>query len=109
MDVFGTNPEILHRTDDPDTSVEAAHSVDTSKRERQVLEQIGSFDQTAGCISDQVRAQFYVDTPYSSVTARYSALDRKGLIKRGPDTRPGKSTKHQMVMRITPAGRAALT
>jgi hypothetical protein len=106
-DLFGTDPKFLHRAEGPETSVVAAYEVDTSRREREVLEVIALFDQ--GAISDQVRASFPANTPYSSMTARYAALDRKGMIRRSRmDTRPGKSRKPQMVMRVTTLGLSAL-
>jgi hypothetical protein len=106
-DLFGTNPHILHRAEGPSTSREAAYSVDTARLERMVLIVIGSFDD--GCISDEVRAHFPEGTPYSSVTARYAALDTKGLIRRYDwRTRPGDSGKSQMIMTISPLGRQSL-
>jgi len=105
-DLFGTDPYILYRHGAPETSVAAAHAVNTGKREREVLKAISYFPH--GCISDEVREVFPGNTPYSSVTARYSALENKGLIRRGPDTRTGRSRKEQMVMRLTSLGREQL-
>jgi len=96
-DLFGTEPYKLHRRVSPDTSVEAANSVDTSKLERMVYEAIKSFGPN-GCISDQVRERF-PGLPYSSVTARFSALQEKCLIACGPDKRKGRSKRNQRVMR----------
>lgn len=106
-DLFGTPPKYLHRREGPDTSIAAAYSIDTPKREREVLEVIAKYDQ--GAISDEVRSNFPPNTPYSSMTARYAALDEKGLIRRSKsEVRLGRSRKFQMVMRVTKLGRLAL-
>lgn len=52
-----------------------------------------------GCIAADLLSQFSY-LPYSSVTARFCALERKGLIVRGPDKRQGPSGRAQFVMRI---------
>jgi hypothetical protein len=96
-DLFGTDPHILHRAEGPDTSVIAAYTVKTSKRERQMFEAICSFG-SDGCIADDLIRRFPT-LAYSTITARPSALERKGLICRGPDTRMGKSGSPQHVMR----------
>jgi hypothetical protein len=96
-DPFGTDPEYLHRADSPWTSVWAAHSVDTGKYERLVYDEICRYGRH-GCIPDDI-IKTYRHLPYSTLTARPSALERKGLIVRGPDTRPGKSGNQQKVMR----------
>ena len=107
LSLFGTDPKYLHRAEGPETSVAAAYAVDSSGRERAVLEVIASYDQ--GAISDEVRLKFPANTPYSSMTARYAALDRKGLIRRRKsEVRLGKSRKFQMVMRVTKLGLLAL-
>ena len=63
-----------------------------------------------GCISDQVRHVFPANnTPYSTITARYKALDDAGYIRRNGEKRPGESGNMQLVMRITPLGRSALS
>jgi hypothetical protein len=95
--LFGTKPRLLHRTDSPRTSVEAAYSVQTTKREKQMFDAICAHG-PHGCISDDLLDQFPA-LSYSTVTARPSALERKGLIVRGPDSRIGKSGRQQLVMR----------
>jgi hypothetical protein len=52
-----------------------------------------------GLISDEVRA-LYPTLAYSSITARYSELLRKGLIRLTGKKRPGKSGRAQRVMVI---------
>jgi hypothetical protein len=104
--MFGSSASYLHRRHDHETSIEAAHSVDTAKWERAVLTVIATYA-ARGCISDDVR-KCYSGSPYSSCTARYCSLERKHMIVRGPDKRPGNSNRNQMVMRITEHGKLAL-
>ena len=93
---FGSDPDTLYRKQDPNTSCEAAQSVDTSKLERLVYEAIKSFGDR-GCISDEVRAKF-PNLSYSSVTARYKALGDKGFIV-FDGTRKGASNRQQRIMK----------
>ena len=51
-----------------------------------------------GCIAADLLAK-YPYLPYSSVTARFAALERKGYITCGPDKRRGPSGRNQRVMR----------
>lgn len=79
------------------TSRAAILTLPTTDLEAKVLAYIearGSF----GCISDDVRAH-YPELSYSSVTARFSALEKNGLIFRAGDTRSGESGRQQKVMR----------
>jgi hypothetical protein len=96
---FGTDSRKLYRRGDPDTSREAAEGVDTNHLEQLVYECIWHFG-AHGCISDDVRARWQ-SLPYSSVTARFSALEKKGLIVCGPDKRQGLSGRSQRVMRAS--------
>lgn len=98
MKNFGTDPKHLARTDSPDTSIEAAQTVDTSRLERVVYETIKQFPN--GCISDEVRAMF-PHYPYSSITARYKALMDKGFVEDTGERKPGRSGRNQRVMRVT--------
>ena len=94
--IFGADPRVLARRDDPDTSHEAAQSIDTTTLERMVYDAILSFG-SRGCISDEVRAM-YPWLPYSSVTARYrSLLDKKYIADTGA-RRAGKSGRNQRVL-----------
>jgi hypothetical protein len=77
--------------------VEASEKVDTKVWEEKTYKTICKFG-PEGCISDQVRS-FFPGVPYSTITARYEALERKGLIVCGPDRRKGKSGSPQRVMR----------
>ena len=94
---FGTDPRYLHRAESPWSSIRAAYAVDTNKLERMMYEAICEYG-PRGCIADDLIRQFpYL--PYSSITARPSALERKWLIVRGPDERTGKAGVGQQVMR----------
>jgi hypothetical protein len=95
--VFGTSVFKLHRKDSPQTSIEAATSVDTKKLENMVYEAIKGFPD--GCISDEV-LELYPDYPYSSITGRYRSLLDKGYIEI-IGTRVGRSGKKQRIMRST--------
>jgi hypothetical protein len=89
----------LYRADASDTSIEAAQSIDPTKLERLVLRAIKSSPN--GCISDDVRRfckENYNIKSYSSVTARFASLARKGLIRYTGEKRPGDSGRGQRVM-----------
>lgn len=92
---FGTDPRFLVRPDSPDTSVEAAHTVDTTRLESLVYDAVLSFK--TGCIQDDVLAQF-PGYPYSSITARFRALLDKGLIVDSGERRKGRSGRSQRVL-----------
>lgn len=94
---YGTEAHKLARRDNPDTSKAAAQSIDTTALERMVHRAIAGHG-AAGCIADDVLDQFR-DHAYSSITARFSALERKGLIACGPEKRKGRSGRGQRVMR----------
>lgn len=94
---YGTEAYKLYRADDPDTSEEAAYSVDTTKLEQMVHTAIREAGPD-GCIAADLLAKFPW-LPYSSITARFCALERRGFIICGPDKRKGPSGRHQRVMR----------
>lgn len=81
----------------PSTSRAAYHSIPRTDLEEKVLAVIAACG-VDGCISDDIR-KTYPDLSYSSVTARFSALEAKGQIFRAGDTRPGESGRQQKVMR----------
>lgn len=111
--LFGTDPHKLHRTDAPSTSVAAAHSVNTTKSEAFVYEIVESFG-PAGCILDEVLAvafekQGFAARVVNTVTARFKALEEKGLIYYTGETRPGESGRQSRVrvatkFRVKPEG-----
>lgn len=99
-DLFGTSPHMLHRSDSPDTSVDAAHAVDSTRLEELVYVIVRSY--AKGCTQDDVLGRREVKgLPYSSVTARFSALLRKGLIEDTGERRPGRSGRSQRVLRAS--------
>ena len=71
----------LYRKDAPDTSIEAAESIEPNRLEALVLDAIEFYH--SGCISDEVR---------------YAALYRKGLIDYTGEKRKGESGRNQRVM-----------
>jgi hypothetical protein len=97
--IFGTSAQYLVRKEDPQTSHIAANNIDSATREIMVYEAIASFGDD-GCISDDIIALFPF-FPYSSITARYSALKRKRLIE-VIGSRIGRSGKPQSIMRALP-------
>ena len=94
---FGTESKMLARRTDPKTSKASAQTVDTTKLEEIVYEAIKSFGDK-GCISDEVLDMFPKHR-YSSITARYAPLLRKGFVEATGETRRGNSGKQQRVMR----------
>jgi hypothetical protein len=94
--VFGTIPKFLIRRNAPETSVVAGTTVDTKTLEEIVYEVIRSHPE--GCISDEVLAELN-HMPYGSVTGRYAALKRKGLVVTTEEKRLGRAGKPQFVMK----------
>ena len=89
----------LYRKDSPSTSVEAAESIEPNRLEKLVVDAITTFH--GGCISDEVfryMAKHHGIDRYSTVTARYAALYRKGLIDYTGEKREGDSGRNQRVM-----------
>jgi len=95
---WGTMWKKLVRKNAPITSIEAAEAVDTTRLERLVYDVIACYPD--GCIQDDVLAELSY-MPYSSVTARFSALLRKGYIEDTGETRTGKSGRKQRVLKVT--------
>lgn len=98
MNDFGTDPELLYRKADPDTSKDAAYTVDSADIEMQVFNTILEFGKT-GCIHDEV-ADILVreGVHYDSISPRYSALLNKGFIRDSGIRRIGHSGCMQRVM-----------
>ena len=97
LDEQGTPPFKLVRAEGPETSREAAYSIDTTRMESLVLAVIASFG-SKGCISDEVRGALSDKKfSYSSITARYKSLYEKNLITYN-GTRRGLSGRGQRVM-----------
>jgi hypothetical protein len=92
---FGSPVFKLVRKDDPVTSHQAAHAVDSTKLEQMVYEAIRSFPN--GCISDEI-LEMYPNYPYSSITARYRALLDKDMIE-VTGVKRGRFGRNQRVMK----------
>lgn len=101
---YGTDSKALARREDPATSRAAGDKVDTTRLEAMVHRAIHARGDN-GCIAQDLLDQFLGNYAYSSITARFSALERKGFISCGPDKREGASGRAQRVMRSlkTPA------
>jgi|HubBroStandDraft_5_1064220.scaffolds.fasta_scaffold239207_1 hypothetical protein len=85
------------RQSDPDTSRDAAFTVNATALEQTVLNAIQSFGES-GCISDDVMRHLpYI--PLVSISPRYRRLIEKGLIEDTGERRPGISGRSQRVMR----------
>ena len=93
--LFGSEPKMMVRTTDPDTSMDAAEKVDSTTLEQQVYEVIAKYPN--GCISDEI-LEMYPNYPYSSITARYRALLDKGFIE-VTGVKRGKFGRNQRVMK----------
>ena len=86
----------LSRNTDPETSKEAAQSVNVTNLEQIVLDVIKRYPN--GCISQDVEFQLS-EYRLSSITPRYNQLIKKGLIVDTGEKRPGFSGRNQRVMR----------
>ena len=86
----------LVRRNAPETSIDAAKSIDLNKMEKTVLEAIKGFPD--GCISEQVQ-DVLPEMAYSSVTSRFSGLFRKGYIMYTGETKRGRSGRSQRIMK----------
>jgi hypothetical protein len=86
----------LFRRNASDTSIEAAESIDVNKLEGMVLNAI----RAAGA-NGMTQTELLVKFPgysYSSITARPSALKRKGLIEDSGLRRPSANGRNQIVL-----------
>ena len=100
---FGTDPTFLVRTTDIDTSHEAAETVDTTAMETLVYNVVKQFPN--GCTGDEVLMKlraYRVDT----ISPRYAALIRKGLVIDTGERRPGLAGRNQRVMKAVRPGDA---
>lgn len=84
------------RKTDPETSKEAAKTVDVTNLEQIVLDVIKRYPQ--GCISQDVESELD-QYRSSSITPRYRQLIKKGLVIDTGKKRPGFSGRNQRVMR----------
>lgn len=92
-----TRTEMLHRHHATDTSIEAAESIDTTRLEQMILEDI-ELAGVWGMTQDDLLSM-HPRLSYSSVTSRPAALKRKGLIFDSGERRLGKSGRRQAVLK----------
>jgi hypothetical protein len=86
----------LFRRNAPETSIQAAESIDVGRLEGMVLKAIRNAGSN-GMTQDELLATFR-EYSYSSITARPSALKRKGLVVDSGQRRPSASGRNQMVL-----------
>jgi hypothetical protein len=84
------------RYTDPETSHEAAGSIDTTELERIVYETIKMFPN--GCISDEVLRMLPTFT-HQTISPRYAPLIRKGWVIDTGERRKARSGRSQRVMK----------
>ena len=94
---FGTDPKELVRTTDPDTSHEAALTVDTSHLESLVYEVICKHPN--GVIADDVERELSYLRSHS-ITPRFAPLIRKGFIFDTGERRMASSGRSQRVVKV---------
>lgn len=92
-----TRTEMLHRHHATDTSIEAAESIDITRLEQMILEDI-ELAGVWGMTQDDLLSM-HPRLSYSSVTSRPAALKRKGLIFDSGERRLGKSGRRQAVLK----------
>ena len=86
----------LFRRNASDTSIEAAESIDVNKLEGMVLNAIRAAG-AKGMTQTDLLAKF-TSYSYSSITARPSALKRKGLVVDSGLRRPSPNGRKQIVL-----------
>ena len=89
--------EQLYRRNASDTSIEAANSIDISRLEKMILEDI-ELSGVWGMTQDDL-IHMHPGYSYSSITARPSALKNKGLIFDSGERRAGRSGRRQAVLK----------
>jgi SOS-response transcriptional repressor LexA len=92
-----TDPKTLARTNDPQTSKDAASNVKASQLEQAVLDFIESQGNYGATIAECVK--HFNPESSSSITSRPSGLERKNLIFYRGDTRKGNSGRQQRIIR----------
>lgn len=94
---FGTEAKMMVRTTDPDTSMNAAEKVDSTKLEQQVYEAIAKYPD--GCISEQVMTHF-PNHGVQTISPRFAPLIRKGFIEDTGERRKSSLGHSQRVMKV---------
>ena len=85
--VFGTDPHKLHRSDAPDTSVAAAHKVDTVTDEKRVYDHICMLNFGDGVTLKELARQMKKQS--NQISGRITALIGKGLVTYTGERREG--------------------
>ena len=83
----------MARTNDPDTSIDAAISLDPTKMEKIVLEAVSQFRERGATMSEIER--MLVTIHPASISPRFKPLIEKGLIRIDDRTRKGMRSKRQ--------------
>jgi len=94
---FGSEPKMMVRTTDPDTSMDAAEKVDSTKLEQQVYEVIAKYPD--GCISEEVMTHF-PNHGVQTISPRFAPLIRKGFIEDTGERRRASTGHTQRVMKV---------
>jgi hypothetical protein len=94
---FGSEPKTMVRTTDPDTSMNAAEKVDSTKLEQQVYEVIAKYPD--GCISEEVMTHF-PNHGVQTISPRFAPLIRKGFIEDTGERRRASTGHTQRVMKV---------
>jgi len=95
--LFGSEPKMMVRSTDPDTSMDAAEKVDSTRLEQMVYEAIAKYPN--GCISDEVQTHF-PNHGVQTISPRYAPLIRKGFIEDTGERRVGLSGRSQRVLKV---------
>lgn len=90
------NPGLARNTD-PDTSHDAAESIDTTALEQIVYEVIKQFPN--GCIGDDV-VKMLPEFGIQTISPRYAPLIRKGWVVDTGEKRQARSGRSQRVMKV---------
>jgi len=94
---FGSEPKMMVRTTDPDTSMDAAEKVDSTKLEQMVYEAISKYPN--GCTSDELMVHF-PNHGVQTISPRFAPLIRKGFIEDTGERRKSSSGRSQRVMKV---------
>ena len=94
---FGTEPKMMVRTTDPDTSMDAAEKVDSTTLEQQVYEVIAKHPN--GCIAEEVMSHF-PNHGIQTISPRYAPLIRKGFIEDTGERRKASTGHSQRVLKV---------
>jgi len=94
---FGTEPKMMVRSTDPDTSIDAAEKVDSTTLEQKVYEVIAKYPD--GCIADDVMTHF-PNHGVQTISPRFAPLIRKGFIEDTGERRKSNTGHSQRVLKV---------